>query len=276
MISLFGKDAIDPAFKVVADLYGVISVGDPGLSQIYEFNDGKIMLPYIEDVMDFNWERLTRAVDIKALKAILAQCVVVALGYWSLTPAFDELVTNLCGLLEEGAGKRLFFDFADIRKKDGDSLRKTLALLASLNGKFPMTLSLNEHEAALLFSFLDEPFDMDGEETEYHIDNIRKRIGLDEVIVHTPHWSAGACVRDGGAVVIQDFCHNPVITAGAGDNFNAGYLAAHLASLNLREKLAAGNAAAYFYLSNGFSPDRAELIDEMKRIRKVLYGRNGL
>ncbi|MDR1532586.1 MAG: carbohydrate kinase family protein [Clostridiales bacterium] len=272
MVGLFGKDRIEEAYKPFADLYEIISVGNPALCSIYEFEDGKIMLPYIEEIMGLNWERLTKAASEQTLKALLDKCSVIALGYWSLTPAFDEIAANVCRLLGDGAGKRMFFDFADIRKKDGASLDKTLKLLAEFNGSPPMTLSLNEHEASLLFARLKVKFSVSGENLWLDIEDIRKRIGLDEIIVHTPHWAAGANSKEGGAFAEQVYCEKPVITAGAGDNFNAGFLTASLTGLTLPEKLAAANAVARFYLANGHSPDRKELAEEMGRMYESLHG----
>jgi len=54
----------------------------------------------------------------------------------------------------------MFFDFADIRKRDRRSLDTTLAKLAELNARAPMTLSLNENEAQQLFANFSEPFDL--------------------------------------------------------------------------------------------------------------------
>jgi sugar/nucleoside kinase (ribokinase family) len=259
LVGLFGREKLDDAFQTLAGNYEVISVGNPALSSIYEFNDGKIILPYIEEVMDFNWERLTKAVPSEKLKTILSQSDIIALGYWSLTPAFDEIVSNICALIEPGSNKRMFFDFADLRKKDAESLRKTLELLAALNNKIPMTLSLNEHEAELLFGHYQRDF------SDKTIEYVRKKTGLDELVVHTPHFSAGASAAEGVAVVKQDCCEYPVITTGAGDNFNGGYLIARLAGLGLAERLAVANAATHAYVRKGYSPDRAELVREMRK-----------
>ncbi|MDR1641106.1 MAG: carbohydrate kinase family protein [Clostridiales bacterium] len=268
MVGLFGQNGIDPAFQAFTEKYQVFSVGNPGICPIYEFDDGKIMLPYIEETMDLSWERLSSVLEANALKGILADCSIIALGYWSLTPAFDELARGLCETSANGKPKRMFFDFADIRKKDSASLRKTLGLLAELNILLPMSLSLNEHEASMLFAFYGEALAIGGKGADLGIEKIREKAGLDELIVHTPHWAAAASKTEGCAIVEQDYCENPVITAGAGDNFNAGYLVSFLGSLDLRERLAVANATTHFYLSHGRSPDKAGLINELRLTAK--------
>ena len=265
-LGMFGLKAIDPAFKEFADTYRLISVGEPAVSQIFEFEDGKIMLPFIEDIMDFSWDSLVSAIAWEDLKAAYAEADMVALGYWSLMPAFDEIIAKLCeNFLEGGSCKRVFFDFADIRKRDRHSLESTLQKLCVLNKKIPMTLSLNEHEAHLLFSYMGKDFTENPANAEAETEYARQKIGLDELIVHTPHFAVAASAGEGAAVVLQRYCEKPVITTGAGDNFNGGYMASCVCEgkLKLHERLLVGNATTGFYIRNGHSPDMAGICSEL-------------
>lgn len=264
MVGMYGKDGIDPVYQPFQENCNLISIGNPGKTQIFEFLDGKVMLAYVEEINNINWEQLLSTVKWEVLQATFKEADIIGLGYWSFLRHFDELIAKLYdNFVTTGNCKRLFFDFADIRKKEKHLLLNTLKKLAVLNKQVPITLSLNEHEASLLFSYMGRPFVYnDISRAGENINYIREQTGLDELVVHTPYFAAAATATEGSAVVSQIYCENPVITTGAGDNFNGGYLAASVrkGELNLKERLLAGNAATGFYVQNGYSPDTAELL----------------
>jgi len=268
IVGMFGKDTIDPAFHGHQELAKLITVGNPAICHVFEFNDGKIMLPYVEETMDFNWDTLKTAQPWETLKAAFVDCDIAAMGYWAYIPSFDEIVLNICeNFLVNGCCKRLFFDFADIRKRDRQALEQTLELLAQLNLRIPMSLSLNEHEAVLLFSYMGRNFDWKSpEKSEDDIGHVRQKIGLDELIVHTPYFAVAATKTEGIATALQQYCENPIITAGAGDHFNGGYIAASVrqGQLSLYDRLMVGNATTSSYIRNGFSPDVNGLLRELE------------
>jgi len=265
MLGMFGLDGIDAAFAEFAEFTELIPVGEPGICQVFEFTDGKLMLPFILEVMSYGWNDLTAVIDENKLKAILSDAAVISLGYWSLMPAFDEIVANICGLLKDIQGeRRMFFDFADISKSERATLESSLGKLAALNKQIPMTLSLNEHEAGILFSYYGESIDpQDSRDADTKTERVRAALGLDELIAHTPYFAAASSVSEGSCVVPQNYCTSPVITTGAGDNFNGGYLVAMLKGLPMAERLAVANAVTYLYVSGGHSPDKDELFAEL-------------
>jgi len=267
MLSLYGKDRIDPVFEEFISMCTVLSIGDPALSNIFEFTDGKVMLSYIKEIMDFNWDVLINAIDPDKLRAIFSESDIIAIGYWSGMPAFNEIVTNICEkLLINGQSKRMFFDFADTRKRDKKSLNETLNILSGLNTIIPMTLSLNEHEAADVFTYLGEAFEMEAGQVCESIEKVRQQTGLDELVVHTPYFAAAASETEGVTTIPQDFCVSPVRTTGAGDTFNGGYMSASLKDLSMAERLAVANSATGFFIRRGYAPDRAEVMAEVNRI----------
>jgi sugar/nucleoside kinase (ribokinase family) len=269
LIGMFGANSIDPVFKEFQDLYTVLSVADPPGGATYEFDDGKIILPHIEDTIDFNWDSLAAALPWEALKKACTEADIFSLGYWSFIPAFDEILEKICEHFLDGSRcKRFFFDFADIRKRDNAALRYTMGKLAIINERMPITLSLNEHEAELLFTGLGERFGYDQAIAESTIGNVRDKTGLDEIVVHTPHFAAISSYSEGVAVVPQRHCENVVRTTGAGDNFNGGYMVTCVfpGELNMHERLFVGNATTGFYVRNGYSPDIPALIQEMNEV----------
>lgn len=271
MIGMYGKDKIDPIFNEFKEKCTLITVGDPAVSNILEFSDGKIMMPYLKELLDFSWKDLVSILGHEKLKSLFADADIVSMGYWSNMPDFDELITNInenCFI--NNCPKKMFFDFANIKKRSIEAIKESFKVLGHLNNKIPMILSLNEHEAALLFSYYGEEFSEDIENVAAIAASLREKINLDEIIIHTSRYAVGATESEGIGKVIQDYCDNPIITTGAGDTFNAGYIAASIDKLNINERLAISNAATRFYITNGFPPNREELIREIKRIKGKL------
>jgi sugar/nucleoside kinase (ribokinase family) len=83
---------------------------------------------------------------------------------------------------------------------------------------------------------------------------LRERIGISKVVLHEARF---AC--DDLNTVFSPFTPLPLLTTGAGDNFNAGYLNAMLYGWSMEEALTLGIYTASFYVSKGKSPTREEL-----------------
>jgi hypothetical protein len=270
MMGMYGKEVMDPIFNEFKERCTLISLGDPVISNVLEFTDGKIMMPYLNELLNFTWSDLVNLLGDEKLKNIFANADIVSLGYWSNMPTFDEFITKLNdNYLIEKSPKRMFFDFANIKKRSVEAIKETFVVLGNLNDKIPMTLSLNEHEAVLLFSYYDKELSEDPETVAKTAAAIREQINLDELIIHTPHYAVAASKSEGIAISMQDYCLNPAITTGAGDTFNGGYICSSIGDLNISERLAMSNATTRFYITNGFPPNRDELIEEIKRIKKV-------
>ena len=275
LVGMFDKDGgggIDPVYEVFSDRCKVYSVGCTAVCPIYEFPNGKMMFPYVAKIAEIDIGHLTNALSKDELSSIYGDRDVVGLGYWSLLDNFDNLITRLCEDYIR-PGTRLFFDFADLRKRSKDALFDTMKLLAGINGKMPVTLSLNEHEGTILFSHFGKSFDWRNPVgADKDIEHIRQQTGFDEVIVHTPYFAVGATAEEGVAVVRQRYCENPVITTGAGDNFNGGYMSAvaQKGALSLSQRLLVGNAVSSFYVQNGASPTKDELAAEIDLYNEVL------
>ncbi|MDR1559350.1 MAG: carbohydrate kinase family protein [Clostridiales bacterium] len=266
LIGFFGKTSLDPAFVKLMESCTLVPIGDPAINQILEFGDGKIMLAHLKELEEFNWTCLTGALDIGSLKSYFTDADIVALGYWASMPAFDEVLAEICRHLLIECNTRMFFDFADLRIRSREALIKTLDLIGELNQNTPMTLSLNESEAEFLFSRFGATFSSDIDSVEKSLKLLRRKIGINEIIVHTPYFAAGANVEE-SASMPQFHCEKAVITTGAGDTFNGGYLTADLGNLNLENRLAIANAATFFYITNGYAPDSGALIKKASEIK---------
>lgn len=260
VIGVYGKDSLDPIFDEVEKECKVFSIGNPATTHVFEFDDGKILMSHMEAVQNLNWERIVNFVGLDKIKSLLAESNIIGVGYWSLLPAFDEIFDNVCANIpNDGKERRFFFDFADFLKKDAASLNISLQKLKEKNDTFPMTLSVNEHEAAALFAAQNETFDDKGRSITTKTDDVRKNLGLDELVIHSPTFAVATSSKEAPAFADAVYCEKPLRTAGAGDSFNGGYIASTLAGLSLHERLEVANAAVGYFVRNAAYPKIEDL-----------------
>jgi len=263
MVGVYGKENLDPIFEPVQDICKVISMGDPAITHVFEFEDGKILMSHMEAVQDVDWKKIVDTLGMEKLLEMVTGSDLLGVGYWSNLPAFDEILTQLCEILPQENKSRFFFDFADFLKKDQSTLLHTLGILKSLNSKAPMTLSVNEHEAAALFAMYNETLDEKGRPISEKAEYVRTQLGLDEFVVHTPQYAVAAACGEEAALVNNRFCEKPIRSAGAGDTFNGGYIAARLAGLGIVERLRVANAAVSYFLRNAQFPCLGDMLGQM-------------
>ncbi len=264
---LYGKNEIDPAFVEFEDSCDLLSLGDPALTIALEFGDGKVLMSNLEAVSSLTWGDFEAHFGPEKLKEMFSGLDILGLGYWSLTADFDGFFKGFMAQYENiTPPRRMFFDFADIKKKSSESFMKTLELIKPYNSKIPMTFSLNEHEVLELCSRIGvEAPELTPAAIASALTIAREKIGFDELVVHTPEFAAASSVADGEAYAIQERQKNVIRTAGAGDSFNGGYICASLGNLPIKERLVVANAATAFFVTHATGPTKEELIAQIEK-----------
>ena len=264
---LYGSPQLDPAFVEFEESCDMISLGDPALTIALEFGDGKVLMSNLQAVSKLTWEQFETHFGPDKLKSMFSGVDILGLGYWSLTANFDNLFKGFMKQYENiKPPRRMFFDFADIKKKSSEAFIKTLDLIKPYNDSIPLTFSLNEHEVFELFARVgvDQP-----EETPQAIAAAltvaRQKIGFDELVVHTPEFAAASSASEGEAYAIQDRQSKVIRLAGAGDSFNGGFLCASLGHLPLKKRLVLANAATAFFVTNATGPTKEQLIAQIEK-----------
>jgi hypothetical protein len=266
LVGLYGHKEIDPAFEEFSENCHLVSLGDSAVTLVFEFTNGKVLLSALKTVANLTWSDFVSFFEPRALEEMFADVDILGLGYWSLTPDFDNFLKGFVSRYDsKKLPKRMFFDFADIKKKSQESFFETLGLIKELNGRIPMTMSLNEHECAELLSRFGIVCEDEPVATAAALATARKEIGIDELVVHTPQFAAASSAADGEAVALQDFQSNVIRTAGAGDSFNGGYLTASLGNLPMKERLVIANAATAFFVTHATAPTKEELIAQIEK-----------
>jgi sugar/nucleoside kinase (ribokinase family) len=265
LTGLYGSNEIDPAFHEFTDNCNLLSLGDSAVTYVLEFHDGKILMSDLKSVANLTWKDFVAFFGEAKLKDLFADIDILGLGYWSLTPDFDNFLTGFVAQADAAnPPRRMFFDFADIKKKADQAFSETLALIKEFNTKIPMTLSLNEHEVHELFLRVgiaceeDDPAAIASALTA-----AREKIGIDELVVHTPVFAAASSASDGEGFAIQNTQSKVIRTAGAGDSFNGGYLCASLGDLPIKQRLVIANAVTAFFVTHATAPTKDELIAQI-------------
>lgn len=264
---LYGKDAIDPAYQEFRDNCELLSLGDPALTIALEFGDGKVLMSDLQAVSKLTWADVQKHFGEAKLRALFADVDILGLGYWSLTAHFDGLFQ---GFMEQYANttppRRMFFDFADIKKKSSESFMRSLEMIRAHNARIPMTFSLNEHEVMELFSRIGvaRP-ELKPAAVASALTVAREKIGFDELVVHTPEFGAASSAKEGEAFAIQERQTRIIRLAGAGDSFNGGYLCASLGDLPLKQRLVVANAVTAFFVTHATSPTREQLLAQIEK-----------
>ena len=255
----------NPSFEEFVDNCNLVSLGDPALTIVLEFLDGKVLMSALKTVADLTWEEFASKLGEQRLKELFSDVDILGLGYWSLTPDFDNLLDGFISRYDRGnAPRRMFFDFADINKKSKQSFTETTRLMGRLNEKIPMTISFNEHEGKELFSRFSLEMHDEPEIVASDLTSLREKMGIDELIVHTPHFAAASHSTDGEAYALQEHQSEVIRTAGAGDTFNVGYLSASLGNLPIKERLVIANAATAYFVTHATAPDKEQLIAQIE------------
>jgi len=264
---LYGKTAIDPAFVEFEEICDLYSLGDPALTIAIEFGDGKVLMTNLEAVSSLTWGDFEKHFTEEQLKELFTDVDILGLGYWSLTADFDGFFAGFMTQYETlTPPRRMFFDFADIKKKSSESFMKSLELIGSYNSKIPMTFSLNEHEVLELCSRIGvEVPELTPATIASALTVAREKIGFDELVVHTPEFAAASSVADGEAYAIQERQSNVIRSAGAGDSFNGGYMCASLGDLPIKERLVMANATTAFFVTHATGPTKEELIAQIEK-----------
>jgi len=264
-----GYPLINPVFAKLVEKCRVISFAEPGHTQALEFTDGKIMLGKMVQLSAVNWENLIAATAVAEIKKELSGCKILCMVNWTMLPEMNSLYEGFIYLLTEIERKpEIFIDLTDPAKRTSNDILGALELIMKMQKITGVILGLNEEESLILARLLGET---EKQSTVERAEFLRRVLGLKIVFIH-PLKTAAASNGDTAYEIKGPFTAKPVLTTGAGDNFNAGFLSAYLRGLELAECLITGVCTSGFYVRNGRSPSLPELISFMEKWAELQCG----
>jgi len=100
LVGLYGLKEIDPAFDEFKENCNLVSLGDSAVTLVFEFLNGKVLLSDLKAVANFTWENFVEFFTEMELGEMFAGRDIVGLGYWSLTPDFDNFLKGIVSRYE--------------------------------------------------------------------------------------------------------------------------------------------------------------------------------
>jgi sugar/nucleoside kinase (ribokinase family) len=265
-IGCTGKEAMDPVFGELAEGAVMIGVADPGRTDAMEFDDGKIIRGKLSSVNKLSWETITEKAPVEQFAEFMDRAQLISFNNWTMIPSMNVIWTRILSevvpQMREGPdGKVMFFDFADPEKRKDEDLLEALDLIKKFKAAgFEAILGLNRKEACEIVGIIRgrKVEDFKAIELRTLCELVADYMEIDCVIVH-PVENA-ACIKDGVYYSADGpYCAKPVLTTGAGDNFNSGFIYGYLNGLYMEDCLLLGAASSGFYVRNARSADIQEI-----------------
>lgn len=261
-VATFGYPEKNPIFALSPNCR-TITIGEPGYSYVFEFEDGKIIMSDIEKISQLRWSDLIERVSIDELVEIFDDADIITLVNWSYLVHFHEIYEKFLEIVMPRLSKKdrkVYIDIADCAKRQPEEIKAALKMFGRYSEYAPTYLGLNKTEANVMHSILGEG--------EYQgslpiARKIKEFSGIGTVIIHPVDSSAA--VYDGGEVEVSGIvCENPKKTTGGGDNFNSGFCAGLLGGLDVKSCLISGMTTSYLYVKNGKCNSFDDIAETMK------------
>lgn len=241
---------------------------EPGHTLALEFDDGKYMLSYMDQLSDFTPEFMADFIrKDNAMVRSMQQADLIALTNWTLYPRMTDCWAALQDTILKGCTQNpwVFLDLVDPRSRTKEDIKAMLDILPGFEQNSRCIFGGNLNEGNVLSDLLGLPQEeSEGQAVADLAARLREKLGLSEVVIHCIK-GAGVAAEDGTIWVDGPYTPKPAKSTGAGDRFNAGYCLARLLNLSAQERLLLAGATAGFFVRNarsGTLPEVAGLLDD--------------
>ena len=256
LIGSYG-DPVHETFESEFGAYDLVSMGEPGITDAVEFDDGKLMLTEVGATMTLDWGTLDDRFGHDRLLDRLDGAALLGVGYWSETPSLPDILDGLHARWDEIADPpdTVLLDPGDVRKLDADGLRAGRAAVGRLTDVADVVVSANRAETAVLADAYDGEADREfGAAAEAVFDALDPTWfvghGIDRSVVVTDDATDGVAVPT---------VAEPAMTTSSGDHFNAGLALGVVTGLDPAAAVVVGNAVAGHFVRTADQPTLAEV-----------------
>jgi len=270
-IGALGYPQVDNVFKHMQENGQVYSIANPGTTDALEFEDGKLMIGKLESMNDVNWENIKKIIGVPKLTELINDSSLFGLENWTMLPHMSDIwrgiIEEVLPNIDNSKGKRsMFFDLADPEKRTNEDIIDALQLIQKFSSHFNVILGLNFKEGVEIAEVLG----LDGFKDEDNKINLKeltekisKELNIYCLVIH-PTIEAATVIGENYYHVDGPYTANPILTTGAGDNFNAGFCLGQILNLSPEQSLIVGVATSGYYVRNAKSPS----FDDMKEFLK--------
>lgn len=266
-LGALGHPTLHPVFEDFAKRAEVHTIADPGRTDALEFEDGKLLFGKMFPLADVTWETINRLGKRGLVEQHMAQSSLLGFVNWTMLPymsdIWEAMQREICPTLT-GPRRWMFFDLADPEKRPISERERALKLIASFQRHFDCILGLNEKEAFEVGEVLGlGGYDHGRAGLQALTAAILKQVPVNTLVVH-PTRHALACSGAGVDDVDGPFVAKPLITTGAGDHFNSGFVLGKLLGLSNAQSLLCGVSTSGFYVRTGRSPAVSDIVGLMR------------
>ncbi len=258
-VGAFGYPQTHHAFDSLSPNCRRFSFADPGTSNAYEFNNGKMMVGNMAQLNSLGWEDVKERIGLETLKNIFRESDLLCLVNWSEIDISAKIWKGVLAEIMPSYSKpdqQLFIDLSDCSKRDDRSVLDMIGQINQFSKFTKVTLGLNKNESKKIGNVL-------GIKTTDDLSaNARKlfeKSGIDCLLVHSNQEALGI-TKDNISVQKCFFTQQPGSSTAAGDHFNAGFTAGRLLGLDLTSCLLLGHGVSGYYVRSASSPALNELI----------------
>jgi len=266
-LGALGYPTLHPVFADFAARAEVHSIAPPGLTDAYEFEDGKVLVGKTTQLGEITWENIQLRYGRKKFADKFFSSDLVAFVNWTMIPFMSDIweavQSELCPV-DKVKRRKIFFDLCDPEKRTPDDLRRALQLIKKFSAYFDVILGLNEKEAIEVGAVLGFSRDANTRGALAELARgIRTMTGVDTLVVH-PVSYALAVTGDNCAAGRWSFISKPLITTGAGDHFNAGFCLGKTLGFDDEMCVLVGVTTSGFYVRNAQSPRLTDLAEMLR------------
>ena len=258
-----GYPSLHPLFVPLKKLGLTLhSFAEPGQTKALEFTDGKLMLGMMGELQSLTLPEAMERIGNKLLPSLIEQAEFLVTANWTMMPLVGEFwdyLLHRSQLLQTGPKKSLFVDLADPAKRPINDLKKGLRTLSALNSACSVIVGLNCSESLQVLSALrlSTPSSL-----QQRAEKIASALRLSTVVIHTRQEVACTSLSEGTLSSHAFPVHvvkQPVRSTGAGDTFNAGFIAGWLRKEPPLACLKAAVRASGILIRTGLPPTAAQV-----------------
>jgi hypothetical protein len=270
-VGAVGKPEIHPVFKEMAGkAAAVYSLSEPALTEALEFEDGKLMMGKHSVLKELTWDAFKEKMGGAAgIAEKIKETHLFGMENWTMLPLMSDiwqgLINEVFPLLPDKKGDDrplVFFDLADPEKRTKEDILRAMSLIGKFESKFRAILGLNEketYEIAEVFGVAVDNSLSGADKLRATVLETYKHLNIYCLVSHP---TKSACCVIGGEYYNVDgpYCAKPVLTTGAGDNFNAGFCLGQALGLAPKDALLLGVSTSGYYVRNAHSPSFEQVI----------------
>lgn len=248
----------DPLLEIFEEEFTdstIYSLGDPGITDAIEFDDGKLMLMESGGAATLDWETLRSRVGVETLVDELDGARLLGIGYWAMIPALPEILDELRETVFPALSsppEHVLLDPANVRELDRAKLEEIVAATRRLDEVVDVTVSANRAETKVLAS------DRGGDSLAADARDAFDRLGVERFVGHSVTESV-VVTDEGSTNVAVEPVESPELTTSAGDHFNAGFALGLIEDLPDEASVVLGNALAREFVRTGETPSYADV-----------------